>query len=194
MKIRKVCIFCASSRQVHADYFKAANTLGKELASQGLTIVYGGGAVGLMGALADSALAVGGTVTGIIPHFMVDLEWGHTGLTDLKRVDDMHERKRLMIEGVDAVIALPGGCGTLEELLEVITLKRLGLFLEPIIIVNIRQFFDPLIQMLNKCIGERFMRERHRKIWTVIEKSENALKAIESSTKWEKSSQNFAAL
>ena len=143
MSISRVCIFCASSTQVHPEYFEAANRLGKELAKEDVTIIYGGGAAGLMGEVATSALAQGGKVIGILPGFMSDLEWGHTGLTELRLVDNMRERKQMMIENVDAVIALPGGCGTLEELLEVITLKRLGIFLKPIILVNVRSFFDP---------------------------------------------------
>ena len=141
MPISKVCVFCASSRQVHSEYFEAANRLGKELAKHDITIIYGGGGAGLMGEVANSALAQGGKVIGILPRFMSDLEWGHTGLTKLNLVDNMRERKQMMIEDVDAVIALPGGCGTLEELLEVITLKRLGIFLKPIILVNVRKFF-----------------------------------------------------
>jgi len=143
MSLSRVCIFCASSTQVHLEYFDAANRLGKELAKESVMIIYGGGGAGLMGEVATSALAQGGKVIGILPRFMSDLEWGHPGLTELKLVDNMRERKHMMIEDVDAVIALPGGCGTLEELLEVITLKRLGIFLKPIILVNVRDFFDP---------------------------------------------------
>lgn len=194
MAINKVCIFCASSNKVHPDYFKAANALGKELAQNKITIIYGGGGSGLMGELAQSALAHGGKVLGIIPRFMFDLEWGRKDLTELKLVDDMHERKRLMIEGVDAVVALPGGCGTLEELLEVITLKRLGLFLKPIIIVNTRAYFDPLFEMFNRCINENFMREKHKAIWDVVANPEEIIRAITSAPEWDKGAHNFATL
>jgi len=194
MSINRVCVFCASSRQVHPEYFDAANRLGKELAKQDVTIIYGGGGAGLMGEVATGALAEGGKVTGILPRFMSDLEWGHTGLTELKLVDDMRERKQMMIEDVDAVVALPGGCGTLEELLEVITLKRLGIFLKPIILVNVRGFFDPQIEMLNKCINERFMNEKHKSIWSVASKAEEVVETILSAPKWDASSRNFATL
>ncbi|KAB2870969.1 MAG: TIGR00730 family Rossman fold protein, partial [Bacteroidales bacterium] len=132
----KVCVYCASSNKVDEKYFKATEILAKNLAKNGITSVYGGGSNGLMGCLADTALQEGGKVIGILPHFMDKVEWGHKNLTELILVKDMHERKRLLIEGVDAVVALPGGCGTLEELMEVITLKRLGKFTKPIIILN----------------------------------------------------------
>jgi uncharacterized protein (TIGR00730 family) len=122
----KVCVYCASSTEAHPDYYAAASRLGAILAGQGITIVYGGGSVGAMGALADGALEAGGKLIGILPRFMDDLEWGHKSLTELRIADDIHQRKRWMIEDVDAVVALPGGCGTFEELLEAITWKRLG--------------------------------------------------------------------
>ena len=122
----RVCVYCASSRQCDPIYHQAAARLGRELALAGHTTVYGGGSVGSMGYLADAALAAGGRVIGVIPSFMHDLEWAHRGLTELLVVNDMHERKRLMIDSVAAVVALPGGCGTFEELFEAITWKRLG--------------------------------------------------------------------
>src|SRR3989442_4553335 len=145
MTLGRVCVYCASSRQSDAAYFEAAASLGRSLAECGVTIVYGGGAVGSMGALADAALAAGGKVVGVLPRFMYDLEWGHPRLTELRLVGDLHERQRLMIEEVDAIVALPGGSGTLEELMEAITWKRLGLHGHPIVLVNVRGFFDPLI-------------------------------------------------
>src|ERR1700733_3599055 len=156
---RAVCVYCASSRTSHPEYREAAFRLGGILASQGLEIVYGGGSRGSMGALADGALSKGGRVVGILPRFMADLEWGHQGLTELKLVEDMRTRKHLMLRGAQAAIALPGGCGTLEELLEAITLKRLGLFLGPIILVNTRGFFHPLLELLSHAVGEHFMDE-----------------------------------
>ena len=115
----KVCVYCASSNKVDEKYFKATQVLAKNLAKNGITSVYGGGSNGLMGCLADTVLQEGGKVIGILPHFMDKVEWGHKNLTELILVKDMHERKRLLIEGVDAVVALPGGCGTLEELMEI---------------------------------------------------------------------------
>ena len=115
MVIKRVCVYCASSRQCDAEYHDAAARLGRELARNKVTLVYGGGSVGSMGHLADAALAEDGRVIGVLPRFMYDLEWGHRGLSELLIVNDLHERKRMMIEEVDAVIALPGGCGTLEQ-------------------------------------------------------------------------------
>ena len=158
---RSVCVYCASSRTSHADYRTAAHRLGEVLAGAGITIVYGGGAAGSMGALADGALAAGGQVIGILPRFMADLEWGHRGLTDLQLVEDLRTRKHAMLTLSQAAIALPGGSGTLEELLEAITLKRLGLYLNPIVLVNTRGFFTPLVQVLQRAVDEHFMDPRH---------------------------------
>ena len=113
--IKRVCVYCASSRQVDSAHYEVARRLGALLAHDGVVLTYGGGAAGSMGALADGALAAGGHVIGIMPRFMTDVEWGHKGLTELRIVADMHERKRIMLEGADALVALPGGCGTYEE-------------------------------------------------------------------------------
>src|SRR5688500_3489931 len=137
-----VCVYAASSKACHRDYHDAARRLGVFLAERRFTIIYGGGGAGLMGAVADGALSRGGRITGVLPRFMKDLEWGHAGLTELHIVEDMRTRKHRLLSGSDAVVALPGGSGTLEELLEAITLKRLGLYLGPIVLVNTRRFFD----------------------------------------------------
>ena len=194
MTIGKVAVYCASSRQVAPVYFDAARCLGKLLAEYGVTIVYGGGGEGLMGELADSALQENGKVVGVIPHFMYQIEWGHENLTEMKTVDDMHERKSLMIRGVDAVVALPGGCGTMEELLEVITLKRLGQFLKPIVIVSTNGYFDPLVHMLNRSISERFMDKRHESMWSVVRTPQEVVDAIQRAPKWYEDSLDFAAI
>jgi len=194
MTIQRVCVYCASSRQIDAAYLEAANRLGRTLAQHSVTVVYGGGAIGSMGQLADGALAEGGEVIGILPRFMDDLEWGHKGLTELRLVNDLHERKRLMIEGADAVIALPGGCGTLEELFEAITWKRLGLYFNPIVMVNTRDFFRPALELLERCIQERFMDPRHRSMWCVVQTPEEAIAAIQNSPQWSSEARGFAAI
>src|SRR6202049_5292947 len=165
---RAVCVYCASSRIAHRDYRAAARRLGEVLAGQGIGIVYGGGAVGSMGALADGALSAGGRVIGILPRFMADLEWGHRGPSDLQLVEDLRTRKHMMLTLSQAAIALPGGSGTLEELLEAITLKRLGLYLNPIVLVNTRGFFTPLLDVLTRAVEERFMDPRHLMMWQVV--------------------------
>src|SRR2546421_5243445 len=159
---RAVCVYCASSRLAHPDYRAAARRLGEVLAGQGVGIVYGGGAVGSMGALADGAVSHGGRVIGILPRFMAELEWGHKRLTHLQLVEDLRTRKHMMLTLSQAAIALPGGSGTLEELLEAITLKRLGLYLNPIVLVNTRGFFTALIDMLNRAVEERLDRKSTR--------------------------------
>jgi len=194
MTINRVCVFCASSRQVDQTYLEAASRLGAILAKEEITIVYGGGAVGLMGDLAKGAMAEGGKVIGIIPEFMYDLEWGYEAITELKIVKDMHERKRLMMENVDAVIALPGGCGTFEELFEALTMKRLGFYLNPIILVNVKGFYNPLIELLENSIAEKFMDARHKKMWSVVNQADQTLEAIQSAPPWTVDVRHFAAI
>jgi uncharacterized protein (TIGR00730 family) len=189
-----VCVYCASSRISHPDYRDAARRLGTVLAANGFSIVYGGGAVGSMGALADGALAQGGRVIGVLPRFMDDLEWGHKGLSELQLVEDMRTRKHLMLTRSQAAVALPGGCGTLEELLEAITLKRLGLYLNPIVLVNTRRFFDPLLAQLNQAVGERFMDERHLRMWSVVSSPEEVPEALRRASEWTTEARKFAAL
>lgn len=192
--MQTVCVYCASSTQVKPSYFDAADQLAKILANKQLSIVYGGGSNGLMGQLADSMVEAGGRIIGVIPRFMCEVEWQHTNLSELILVESMHERKEKMAAMADAVVALPGGCGTLEELLEVITWKRLGIFTKPIIIVNIEGYYDDLIAMLNRAVDEKFMREEHREMWKVVEYTEDVLPAIERSKKWDEDARNFAAL
>ena len=192
--IRKVCVYCASSRSAHADHRQAAERLGRILARNGSTLVYGGGSVGTMGAVANGALAEGGSVIGVLPRFMYDLEWGHTGLTELLLVDDMHARKRLMISEVDAIVALPGGSGTYEELLEAITWKRLGLHVHPIVLLNTRDAFDPFVALMDRVIDENFMHERHRAMWEVVERPEDVLGAIANAPVWSSEARGFAQL
>ena len=191
---RAVCVYCASSRTAHADYRAAARRLGEVLAGAGISIVYGGGAAGSMGALADGALAAGGRVIGILPRFMADLEWGHPGLTDLQLVEDLRTRKHVMLTLSQAAIALPGGSGTLEELLEAITLKRLGLYLNPIVLINTRGFFDPLLEVLARAVEEHFMDTRHLSMWQVVETPDEIPQALATAPSWSAEARSFAAL
>jgi len=192
--MQNICVYCASSSQVRQVYFDAAEQLGKVLADNDCRLIYGGGQRGLMGKIADTVLAAGGKVTGIIPGFMCEVEWNHTGLTELILVNDMHERKEKLAKIADAIVALPGGCGTMEELLEVITWKRLGIFTKPIIICNTDGYFDPLISMLNRSVDENFMREEHRNMWVVVTSPDQVMDAIKTSVKWDENAKEFAAL
>jgi len=191
---RRIAVYCASSQSCDPAYHAAAATLGRVLAESGMAVVYGGGAHGSMGALADGALGAGGQVFGVIPNFMQELEWAHRGLSELKLVDDMRTRKHLMLERSEAVVALPGGCGTLEELMEAITLKRLGIWLGPIVLVNTRGFFDSCVALLNRCIAERFMDARHGEMWCVVERPEEVPDAIERTPRWPEAARDFAAV
>ena len=194
MKIEKVCVYCASSRKANLVYFEDAKKLGEILAKNSITLIYGGGVAGSMGSIANGALSENGKVIGIIPRFMADLEWAHKGLTELHIVQSMHERKHLMLDGVDAAIALPGGCGTLEELMEAITWKRLGIFIKPIIIVNTKGFFDPLLKLLENSISEKFMSEKHSTMWSVVNKVEDVIPTIKNTPLWSRDARSFAVV
>ena len=189
-----VCVFCASSNACDPVYRDVAQRLGGLLAEAGCLLVYGGGRSGSMGALADGALARGGRVVGIIPRFMRELEWGHEELTELHVVEDMRTRKHEMLARASAVVALAGGCGTFEELLEAITLKRLGIFLGPIVIVNTGGYYDPLIEQFTRAIDGRFMDSRHGAMWQVVDEPEQVVAALESAPSWDSENIAFAAL
>lgn len=193
-QIKSVCVYCASSTKIAPIYFETAEQLGRILGGRGIRVVNGAGSIGLMATVSDAVLAAGGTVTGVIPHFMVEHGWQHNGLTELIEVNDMHERKQLMARLSDAVIALPGGCGTLEELLEIITWKQLGLYLNPIVILNINHYFDPLIEMLWRAVDEQFMRSLHTDMWQVATTADEAVEMIHSMRIWNKSDGKFAAI
>jgi uncharacterized protein (TIGR00730 family) len=190
----RVCVYAASSQQTDAVYRDAAFRLGGLLATAGCTVVYGGGSAGSMGAIANGALASGGEVIGILPRFMADLEWGHPGLTKLELVEDMRERKHRLLTGSDAVIALPGGCGTLEELFEAITLKRLGLYFNPIVLLNTRQFYAPLQTFMRRVIDERFMNPEHAAMWSLVDEPEQVLPVIRATPRWREDARNYAVV
>lgn len=193
-QIHSVCVYSASSTKVDTVYFEAAEVLGRLLAEHHIRLVNGAGSIGLMRSVADAVLVNGGEVTGVIPHFMVEQGWQHTGLTELVEVGSMHERKQRMADLSDAVIALPGGCGTLEELLEIITWKQLGLYLNPIVILNVNGFFDPLLEMFERAIDENFMRRQHGDIWKVADTPQEALELIYDTPVWDSSIRKFAAI
>lgn len=172
-----VTIYCASAANLAPVYTEAASELGRALAKAGATIVTGAGRTGLMGAVADAALAVGGHVTGIIPQFMVERGWHHSGLTELRITADMHERKSTMASLATAAVALPGGIGTFEELMEIITWRQLGLFGGNVVIFNVNNYYGPLLSMLSQAIEQGFMRPDHRNLYTVAESVEEVLKA-----------------
>ena len=193
-QIKNVCVYSASSTKIAPVYFAVAEELGHLFASKGINLINGAGSIGLMAATSNAALASGGTVTGVIPRFMIEQGWHHTGLTRLVETETMHERKHLMAEMSDGIIALPGGCGTLEELLEIITWKQLGLYLKPIVVLNIDGYFNPLLEMLQKAIDENFMRPEHGNIWVVANTPEEAVQLLYNTPVWSKEIRKFAAI
>lgn len=187
-------VYSASSGQVPAVYLEAARTLGRLIASGNHTLVNGAGRTGLMGACTDACLAAGGKAIGVIPQFMIDQGWQHRGMTELIITPDMHRRKELMAEKSDACIALAGGVGTLEELLEIITWKQLGLYLKPIIILNTNGYYDALLAQLQRAADECFMRPQHTAIWSVAATPEEAIRLALTTPLWDASVRKFAAL
>ena len=190
----RICIYCASSSKIDEVYFDATERLAKILVNSKVQVIYGGGGHGLMGKLADTVLAQGGQIKGIMPQFMNEVEWAHKSVTDIEFTKTMHERKAKFLENIDALIALPGGTGTLEELLEAITLKRLGQFTKPIIIINTNGYYDPLIQMLERCVEEKFLRPIHAEMWTFVNQPEEVMSAINQSMEWDENAITFAAV
>ena len=190
----RICVYCASSAKIDEIYFEATERLAKILVNSKVQVIYGGGGHGLMGKLADTVLAQGGQIKGIMPQFMNEVEWAHKKVTDFEFTNTMHERKAKFLENIDALIALPGGTGTLEELLEAITLKRLGQFTKPIIILNTNGYYDPLIQMLKRCVEEKFLRPIHAEMWTFVHQPEEVMSAINQSMEWDENAISFAAV
>jgi uncharacterized protein (TIGR00730 family) len=173
-------------------FYGAARRLGEILAAAGKTIVYGAAGHGLMGAVADGALARGGEVYGVVPGFLQELELTHESLTGLEIVGGMHARKQLMLTNSDAVIALPGGCGTLEELFEALTMKRLGQWVGPVILLNTNGFYDGLSKFLEHVVAERFMGRSHLDMWSVVDAPEDVLAALDEAPAWDENALQFA--
>ncbi len=171
-----ICVYCASSSNIAPIYIDNAFRLGQLIARAEKAVVCGAGRTGLMGSLIDGALDCQGTAIGVIPQFMVDNRWHHPQLSKMEITDDMHTRKKRMAELSRATIALPGGCGTMEELLEIITWRQLGIYSGNIVILNINGYYDPLLEMLEKAVDEGFMKENHARLWQVATLPEQAVK------------------
>jgi uncharacterized protein (TIGR00730 family) len=173
-----VCVFAASSSRINNEYEIAAAKLGSMLAKAGMEVVFGGGGIGLMGKLADAVLANGGKITGVIPSFMKKEGWGHHGLNEMIITRDMGERKKKLFALADAVVALPGGIGTLEELTEAITLKQLSLFDGPVIILNTLGYYNSLLDFIDNMVEKNFMRIEHKGIWEIVNTPEEVIIAL----------------
>lgn len=184
-----ITVYCASSTSIEKKYFSVAEELGVEIARRGLTLITGAGKMGLMGAINDAAIRAGGTTIGVIPRFMVERGWQHDNLSQLEITDDMHSRKELMASLSMAAIALPGGIGTLEELLEIITWRQLGLYQGNIVILNVDGYYDNLLEMLNTAIEQKFMKDDHKALWNVANSASEAIEMALSNNV----QQNFSA-
>ena len=170
-----ITVYCASSVTIDEVYFDAASELGTEIAKRGVTLVTGAGSMGLMGAVNDAAMSAGGTTIGVIPQFMVDRGWHHKGLSKLEITDSMHSRKKIMADLSVGAIALPGGIGTFEELLEIITWRQLGLYDGNIVIYNVNGYYDNLLAMLDTSIDQKFMKPDHSHLWQVADDATEAV-------------------
>jgi uncharacterized protein (TIGR00730 family) len=180
--MKRLCLFCGSNEGRSPLYRETAEELGRALAERGLGLVFGGGRVGLMGAAADAVLAAGGEVIGIIPEAIVELEVAHQGLSDLRVVASMHERKQLMHDLSDGFVTLPGGHGTFDEVFESITWLQLGYHTKPIVLLNLEGYFDPLLAMLDRATEEGFVKPEVRSLWLVDDNVSGALAQLEA---WE---------
>jgi uncharacterized protein (TIGR00730 family) len=181
-KIKRICVFCGSSFGTQPAYREAAETLGRLLAERGIGLVYGGGCVGLMGAIANAVLVSGGEVIGVIPDSLMRREVGHNGLTKLHVVETMHERKALMADLADAFIALPGGYGTMEEFLEIVTWSQLGIQQKPCGLLNIANYWDGLLKVLDHAVDEGFLRPENSELVLV---ARNPKSMLERLSEWE---------
>jgi uncharacterized protein (TIGR00730 family) len=178
--MNSICVYCGSSDKTHPDFQDAAYEMGTVLAGQGITLVYGAGSTGLMGAVADGALESGGEAIGVLPSIFNTPQLAHPNLTRLEIVDDMHKRKARLEELADGFIALPGGYGTLEELFEILTWAQIGLHKKPVGLLNVRQYYDPLLEFIDSARAEGFIYTEHRSLFTSSEKPLSLLKALEN--------------
>ena len=180
----RVCIFASSSSRINTEYADAASELGVLLSRAGTDVVFGGGGIGLMGKIADTIIENNGTITGVIPSFMKDQGWDHSNVNEMIITSDMGERKKQMFAMADAIVALPGGVGTLEELTEAITLKQLGLFRGPVIILNTLNFYKSLIDFFEHMVSESFLRKEHKAIWEIASTPGEVMTLLAKNDTW----------
>ena len=178
--LNSVCVYCGASTRVDPLYTQAATDLGKALASENIQLVYGGGRLGLMGAVADGALSENGKVIGYMPDHLEDLEQGHASLTELHIVKDMHTRKRCMFEKANAFVVLPGGFGTMDEMFEIITWKQIELHDKPLIVLNINGYWDPLKALVENTVSEKFAKDHHRAFFNFVDRIEDVVPLLKS--------------
>lgn len=193
-KLSSVAIYCSASNKVRPSFVDAAKRLGELLAQAGIRMIYGDGGIGLMAAAADGALSAGGEVLGVIPQFMVNAGWNNPRSTQTIVTQTMHERKATIVQETDAMVALPGGIGTFEELLECLTWKQLGLHTCPVVILNTDGYYDRLLDCLDYMVAEQMMRPIHREMFTVVSTPEEVIPALLSAPEWDPSTRRLAAI
>ena len=189
-----ICVFASSSSRIDKEYAAAASNLGLLLAQAKIDVVYGGGGIGLMGKLADAVLENRGRITGVIPSFMKDEGWDHRSISEMIITSDMGERKKKMFAMADAVVALPGGVGTLEELTEAMTLKQLGLYYGPIIILNTLNFYDSFIDFLEHMVSGNFLRYEHKGMWEIAGTAEEVMVLLGKNEDWHHDPRSIARI
>jgi len=189
-----ICIFASSSSRINSEYGAAASKLGLLLAQAKMDVIYGGGGIGLMGKLADAVLENGGYITGVIPSFMKDEGWDHADVAEMIITRDMGERKKQMFAKADAIVALPGGVGTLEELTEAITLKQLGFYKGPIIILNTLNFYRSFIEFIEHMVSGHFLRYKHKEMWKIADTPEEVLIHLANNELWDYDPRRFAKI
>lgn len=194
MNISSISVYCASSSKIDPVYMEEAYKVGQMLARAGITLINGAGNMGLMKASSDGCLKAGGRAVGIIPGFMIAEGWCHQGMSEIIETPDMHIRQQKMAEAGDAAIVLPGGCGSMAELFELITWKQLGLYLKPIVILNTKGYYNALLQQLEQAAEEQFMRKEHLQIWRVAQTAEEAVQLATSTPMWDTNVRRFAAV
>lgn len=193
-KETKIAVYCASSTQIEDRYFQDAHRLGQLMAARGVTLVNGGGSIGLMAESANGCLEAGGKAIGVIPTFMIKEGWCHEGMSEIIETNDMHERQSLMAEMTDGGIFMPGGCGTFAEMMELITWKQLCIYLKPIVLLNTNGYFDSLLNTLHQAIAENFMRPVHADIWRVAASPDDALQMVLETPLWDASIRRYAKI
>jgi len=189
-----ICVFASSSSRIDNEYAVAATALGTMLAQASMDVVYGGGGIGLMGRLADAVISGGGRITGVIPTFMKDEGWDHASVREMILTVDMGERKKQMFAMADAIVALPGGVGTLEELTEAMTLKQLGIYKGPIIILNTLNFYKSLIEFLEHMVAGNFLRYEHKGMWEIADSVEEVMVLLSKKDGWHPDPRSFARI
>ena len=192
--IKSIAVYCASSNKVRESYVAAAEKLGELFASNGIRLIYGDGGIGLMAAVAKGCLDAGGEVLGVIPRFMVEQGWNNPRSTETIVTETMHERKATICQMSDAMVALPGGIGTFEELLECLTWKQLGLHSNPVVILNTDGYYDRLLSCIDLMVEEQMMRPIHKDMFVVVSTPQEVLPAILGGPDWDPSTRRLAAI